>query len=199
MLTGATDGIRDEYTILTKLVAQLHDPEFTSLVEGLEAYVLGYCEARYAEAGAIWAAQVADPMRTDFAGWTALYCWPDCALLDGDHGAALDGFRAALQSARERGQSPTVAYQLEGMSMALSGLGRHEDALQAVGWAATVRQSAGPAPNSWYRAMLDSALARSRDALEARAASGAFARGRALTIDAAVNAALCLEPSTPGS
>ncbi len=83
--------------------------------------------------------------------------------------------------------------------MALSGLGRHEEALQAAGWAATVRQSAGPAPNSWYRAMFDSAVAHSRDALDAHAASAAFARGRELTIDAAVNAALRLEQSAPGS
>jgi len=67
----------------------------------------------------------------DFAGWTALYCWPDCLLLEGDYRGALGGFRTALQSARERGQSPTVAYQLEGRSMALSGLGRHAKALEA--------------------------------------------------------------------
>ena len=199
ILSGTTDGIRDEYTRLSERVAELRDRELTVLVEGLEPYVLGYCEGRHTEAGAIWAALIADRARTDFAGWTALYCWPDCPLLDGDYPAALDGFRAALRSARERGQSPTVAYQLEGMSMALSGLGRHDEALEAAGWADAVRQTAGPTRNSWYKEMLDQALRHSRAALDAPHASAAYTRGRALTLDAAVNAALALEPIATGT
>jgi predicted ATPase/class 3 adenylate cyclase len=190
VLAGASDGVRESYARLSERVATLPDRALGRLVDGLEPYVLGYCEGRHAEAGALWSALIADPTRTDFAGWTALYCWPDCPLLAGDYALALDGFRAALRGARERAQAPTVAYQLEGIAIALSGLGRHHEALEACGWVASVRQTAGPAVNPWYKELLSAALARSRAALGAPLASAAYARGRALTLDKAVNAAL---------
>jgi predicted ATPase/DNA-binding SARP family transcriptional activator len=199
VLAGATDGLREAHTFLSERVLRLRDRELIALVDGLEPYILGYCEGRHAEAGAIWAALAEDRRRTDFAGWTALYCWPDCRLLIGDHAAALDGYRAALRSARERVQSPTVAYQLEGIAMSLSGLGRHEEALEAAGWAGSVRQTAGPAVNSWYKELLGGALRRSRAALDARAAAAAYTKGRSLTLDAAVNAALGSEQLQAGS
>ena len=70
VLTGATDGVRDEYSLLSRRVAELRDRELAALVQGLEPYVLAYCERRNAEAGAIWAALIADRARTDFAGWS---------------------------------------------------------------------------------------------------------------------------------
>ena len=198
VLAGTTEGIRQDYSLLEAQVAELHDPQFASLVEGLEPYVLGYCERRYAEAGALWASLIADPARTDFAGWTALYCLPDCSLLEGDYQAALDGFRAALRGARVRARPPTVAYQLEGITMSLSGLGRHDEALEAAGWAASVRQTAGPAVNSWYKELFDSALGRSRAAVGPERAAAAYARGRSLTLDAAVNSALEIDQVATG-
>jgi len=101
-----------------------------------------------------------------------------------------ESFRAALRSARERGQPPTVAYQLEGMAIALAGLGRYEDALEAAGWARSVRRTAGPAVNHWYRALLARSLSESRAALHPRASAEAYARGLGLALDAAVDAAL---------
>jgi len=199
VLTGATDGVRDEHALLSERVSGLHDRELQLLVEGLEPYILGYCERRYPEAAAIWAAQIADRSRTDFAGWTALYCLPDCRLLEGDYEGALDGFRATLRSARELARPGTVAYQLEGILMALSGLGRHDEALEAAGWAETVRQAAGPAVNSWYKEMIGSARQTSRAALGSKPADAAFSRGRALTLDAAVNAALAADRVTEGA
>ncbi len=193
VLSGARNGLRDEHSLLTERATELRDPELIALIDGFEPYILGYCEARHAQAGALWTALAQDRTRTDFAGWTAPFCWPDSRLLEGDCAAALDGFRAALRSARERAQSPTVAYQLEGITMSLSGLGRHHEALEAAGWADSVRQTAGPAVNSWYKQLLDEALSTSRAALGARQAHAAYARGRALTLDAAVNAALASE------
>jgi hypothetical protein len=190
VLGGTTDDVRENYTLLSRRLRELGDPELAILVEGLEPYILGYCEGRYAEAALIWSALMADPTRTDFAGWTALYCWPDCALLSDDYQTALDGYCTALRGARERSQSPTVAYQLEGIAMALAGLDRHDEALEAAGWADSVRQTAGPALNRWYKEKLDTELRKSRAALGTRAALVAYARGRALTLDGAVNAGL---------
>ena len=82
--------------------------------------------------------------------------------------------------------------------MALSGLGRHSEALEAAGWADSVRQTAGPAVNSWYKQMYDDARRRSRAALGARQADASYARGRALTLDAAVNAALEVQQFSTG-
>ncbi len=190
VLGGATDGVRDEHSVLSLRAVELDDREMIALVDGLEPYILGYCEGDYAEADAIWAALAEDHTRADFAGWTAPYCWPDCRLLSGDYATALAGFRAALSSARERAQTPTVAYQLEGITISLSGLGRHHEALEAAGWAASVRQTAGPAVNRWYKNLLDEAVRTSRAALESQDARAAYARGRALTLDAAVQAAM---------
>jgi predicted ATPase/DNA-binding SARP family transcriptional activator len=190
VLSGAYDGVRDQHSLLSERVAKLGHRDLLLLVAGLEPYVLAYCEGRYAEAGALWAGLIADPTRTDFAAWTAPFCWPDCTLLTGAYRTALDGYRAGLRSARERGQSPTMAYQLEGISMSLSGLGRHDEAMEAAGWAASVRQSAGPALNSWYRDKFADSVRRSRDVLGTHLAGAAYARGRALTLDGAVTAAL---------
>jgi predicted ATPase/DNA-binding SARP family transcriptional activator len=191
VLSGTAGDVREDYRLLSRRLTELGDaPELATLVEGLEPYILGYVEGRYDEAGLIWSELMADPTRTDFAGWTALYCWPDCALLSGDYQTALDGYRAALRGARERSQSPTVAYQLEGIAMALAGLDRHEEAIEAAGWADSVRQTAGPAVNRWYKEKLDGVLRESRAALAAEAAMAAYARGRALTLDGAVNAGL---------
>jgi predicted ATPase/DNA-binding SARP family transcriptional activator len=195
VLTGTTDGVRDDYSQVSERVAKLRDRELALLVEGLEPYVLGYCEQRYAEAGAIWAALAADHARTDFAASSALYCWPDCLLLEGEYEAALETYGAALRGARESGQAPTVAYQLEGIVISLSGLGRHDEALEAAGWAASVRQTAGPALNSWYTEMLQRAQRESRAAIGEQDANAAYARGRALTIDAAVTAGLNVQPA----
>lgn len=192
VLGGVTDALREEYSLLALRAGELRDGELIDLVDGLEPYILGYCEGRHAEAGAIWATLAEDRARTDFAGWTAPYCWPDCRLLSGDYPTALAGFRAALVSARERAQTPTVAYQLEGIAISLSGLGRHAEALEAAGWAASVRQTAGPAVNRWYKRLFEDALHASRAALEAGEARAAYARGRALTLDAAVHAALAV-------
>jgi predicted ATPase/DNA-binding SARP family transcriptional activator len=190
VLTGTTAGVRDEHSRLSERVAEVGDRKLAALVVGLEPYVLAYCERRYADAAAIWSALMADPTRTDFAGWTALFCWPDCSLLAGDYRTALDGYRAALRSARERVQPNTVAYQIEGMVIALSGLGRHDEAVEAAGWAGSVRQTAGPAMNTWYKELLDNAMDQSRTVLGARRANAAYLRGRALTLDSAVNAGL---------
>lgn len=192
VLGGVTQGLRTEFTALSSRASQLGDRALITLVDGLEPYILGYCEGRRSEASAIWVALAGNPTRSDFAVWTAPYCWPDCKLLDGDFGAALAGYRQALLSARERAQSPTVAYQLEGITMSLSGLGRHDEAFEAAGWAGAVRQTAGPALNSWYKQHLEQALERSREAIGAQRAGIAYARGRALPLDAAVNAALAL-------
>jgi predicted ATPase/DNA-binding SARP family transcriptional activator len=199
VLTGTTVGVRDEHSLLSERVAELGDRELVVLVAGLEPYILGYCERRHTEAAAIWSALIADQTRNDFAGRTALYCWPDCFLLAGEYQTALDGYRAALRTARERAYSPTVAYQLEGIAIALSGLGRHDEALEAAGWAGSVRQTAGPAVNSWYKEMLDGAMRHSRAALGAPHASTAYARGRVLTLDGAVNAGLEVKQFAAGS
>jgi len=193
VLAGATEGVRDDYSHLRERVLELRDRELAFLVAGLEPYVLGYCEQRYAEAGAVWAALAADHSRTDFAGTSALYCWPDCLLLEGDYDNAIDAYRAALHGARERAQAPTVAYQLEGIVISLAALGRHHDALEAAGWAASVRQTAGPALNSWYREMLERAQRDSRAAIGEHEADTAYARGRTLTLDAAVSAGLNIQ------
>ena len=62
-----------------------------------------------------------------------------------------------------------------------------------------MRQAAGPAVNSWYKEMIGSARQTSRAALGSKPADAAFSRGRALTLDAAVNAALAADRVTEGA
>ncbi|HWE54117.1 MAG TPA: BTAD domain-containing putative transcriptional regulator [Acidimicrobiales bacterium] len=195
---GATSAdVREEYESLTRPLSDLGDPELARLADGLEPYVLAYYEGRHVDAGLRWSALMADPTRTDFAGWTALFCWPDSALLNGDYESALDGYRDALRGARERSQSPTVAYQVEGIAMALAGLGRHEEAIEASGWADVVRQTAGPALNSWYQEKVEASLRTSWAATGNEKASAAYARGRSLPLDSAVSAGLRVVSSRP--
>lgn len=192
VLLGAVDGIRAQHTELCDAVAELGDRDLVALAEGLEPYVLCYCEDQHEEAGKRWAELIAASGRTDFAASSAVYCWPDSELLAGNDGDALRGYATALRAALDGAHSTTVAYQLEGVAICLAHLGRHEEALEAAGWAATVRQSAGPAVNPWFKGLLTAALERSRSALDPELAAEAVASGRALSHDEAVRAALRL-------
>jgi hypothetical protein len=79
------------------------------------------------------------------------------------------------------------------MAMALTEIGRDEKALELVGAAERVRHSAGPVVAPRWTVWLESARERSEAALGMPAAQRAYARGRAQTIDTAVEAALRLQ------
>ena len=189
VLAGVVEGVRAPLTALQRSARARGDAEMMALADGLEPFVLTYCEGRHQEASTIWTAIVSDPASKDFVGWTAPYCWPDTELLAGHLERALQGYRAALRGGA-RAHSPTIAYQLDGIVIACSGLKRHADALEAAGWADTVRESAGPAMNRWFRSLALNARRRSRDALGPVLADAAYDRGRALSYDAAIAAAL---------
>ncbi len=181
---------RDHQARLRGRVGELGDRSLAMLIEGLEPYVTGYCEGRVEEAAPQLALLMNDPGRTDFAARTAVYCWPDGLVASGRNAEALVAYTVALRTARERNEPPHMAYHLEGIAIALSRLGRHEEAIEACGWAESVRQTAGPAVSPWWNGLVAGALEQTRAALAAGVADDAYARGRALTLDGAVSAAL---------
>jgi predicted ATPase len=203
-LSEATPEVRTMHSALRARVAALGDDAFGSLVEGLEPYLLAYCDAeldpeRLEQAQPLFLSLLADRARTDFPARIAAYYWPDCLMARGEHDAALRGYLAALRTARERADPLGIAYQLEGIAISLTGLGRHEESLEAAGWAESARQTAGRFTDEGWKALLVDATDRSRAALEAPAAAAAFARGRALGLDGAVTAALGFDQPSAGA
>lgn len=197
-LTDAVDDVDARYAELRRGVAALGDADLVALVDGLAPYVLAYCgdqwqPALVVEAEPMMLALLQARTRTDFPAHIAGYYWPDCLVAKGEFASALGAYAAALATARERTDPLGIAYQLEGIAIALAHVGRHAEAFEAFGWSDSARQASGRIVDESWKVLLGGALERARAGLDERGAEAAYARGRAMSLDAAVSAALALD------
>jgi DNA-binding NarL/FixJ family response regulator len=121
----------------------------------------------------------------------------DVACEAGDAVAALRAYRESLAVAAELGARPQVAAALEGFAMLAAAQAQPERALRLAGAAAALRDATGRPRPPAERPRLERALAAARSAL-GPAADAAWQRGRRLTAEQAVAAALAA-PAGPGS
>ncbi len=197
-LTDAIDDVDARYDELRRGAAALGDPDIVALVDGLAPYVLAYCgdqwqPALIVEAEPMLLALLRARTRTDFPAHIAGYYWPDCLIAKRDFASALGAYTAALATARERADPLGIAYQLEGIAISLAYVGRPTEAFQAFGWSESARQASGRIVDESWKLLLEDALARARAEVGEPGAQAAYAHGRAMSLDAAVNAALSLD------
>jgi predicted ATPase/DNA-binding CsgD family transcriptional regulator/DNA-binding XRE family transcriptional regulator len=113
----------------------------------------------------------------------------DLACEAGDSGAARRAYCESLAVAAELGARNQIAYTLEGFAMLAAAQAQPERALRLAGAAAALRDTAGRPRRPAERPRLERALAAARAAL-GPAAPGAWQRGRRLTTEQAIAAAL---------
>jgi predicted ATPase/tetratricopeptide (TPR) repeat protein len=130
-------------------------------------------EAAIRRAGKTWAAE------------TPLYMVGDCHLFAGRPKAALAAYARGLTDARDKPARMDMGFQGDGIVAALIDLGRHEEALEALGACDSLNgEDVLPRErNSFWGSVMAGRLASARAALGAQDADAAYARGRALGIE----------------
>ena len=163
------------------------DPDIRGLAREMEGHA-HFAAGRF-EAAAI-AFEAADP--TTRIGSVGLYMAGDAWLGANLHEAALVAYGRGASAARDRGALSDLTFQAEGVAAALAGIGQHEAAHRALGAADVINPRQGPLRDeipSWgeeVKRLMDPA----RAALGDRLAEAAYAEGRRLRLDAAIDAIL---------
>jgi len=117
-------------------------------------------------------------------------------LVQGHYQEAYARFRDGLKVASDFGDKTLLAHCLEGLSGLASALGQHQRAVRLGGAAAALREAAGALQSPAWGHIAERWLAISRKALGEDAASAAWAAGRSLPMERALEEA---EDPTVGS
>lgn len=115
----------------------------------------------------------------------------DCAILEEDFGTAQTHYRHSLVAAWRAGDEVEICFELQGMAMSASGLGRPERALRIAGAADERLRLLGVAslPRFWV-GLIDRYVSRSRAALTPSEANAAWEAGHQMGFETAVEEAL---------
>lgn len=119
---------------------------------------------------------------------TAVYMVGDCHLFSGRPQDALAAYARGVADAHDKAARINIGFQGEGIAAALADLGRHEEALEALG-ACDSFSGEGVLPrdfNSFWGEVMARRTSSAREALGAQVADAAYARGRALGVEEAV-------------
>jgi tetratricopeptide (TPR) repeat protein len=119
---------------------------------------------------------------------SAIYMVGDCHVEAGRPADALPAYGRAMRAALDAGRPLDLGFQAEGVAAALADLGRHAEALEALG-AADQLVSAGSRPRDQapaWGALVERKLAPAREALGPAAADAAYARGASRRLDEAL-------------
>jgi predicted ATPase/class 3 adenylate cyclase len=121
----------------------------------------------------------------------------DCALLTGDYDSALSGYGEALRLSLQRVYLHQCSTEMQGIAMALGGMGRLAEALRVLGAAERVRDDIGDRMTvAWWSRLLEDFVVRpSETSLDEAARLAARSSGYELGLDAAVALALEAAPS----
>jgi predicted ATPase len=134
------------------------------------------------------------------AGWEAkihAHLSADCALLTGDYGSALSGYGDALRLSLQPVSLQQCSLEMQGIAMALGGLGRLVEALMMLGAAQRVRDDIGFRMTWvwWSRLLEDFVVRPSENSLDEGTRLSARSSGYELGLDAALALALEAAPS----
>jgi predicted ATPase/class 3 adenylate cyclase len=146
-----------------------------------------YAAGRYEEAAAA-IDQSAEP--TTWPGQVGLYILGDSWLEVGRFVDAWSSYVRAARHALLHRNLTTLTFQIEGAAAALAGLGRYEEAVRTLGFADTINPTERPLREvypSWGRAVA-AQTDPARAAIGDKAADAAYAEGRALPRNKAIEA-----------
>ena len=166
------------------------------MAEDLEGYML-VAQSRWDEA-VVALERTVDRGGTTWLAEAAVCYIGDIHLSTGHPDAALTWYGRGLRAQRDLAALGDMAFQAEGIVAALADLGRHEDALEALGAADTLT-AGGFHPREtvthWGEVMAPR-LDASRAALGPEAAEAASARGGSRSMDTAMKWLLSLTETT---
>jgi predicted ATPase/class 3 adenylate cyclase len=142
----------------------------------------------------------AEPLSRDLLGIAddprsehfAFHFLADCALIRGDYEEAERRYRESLRAALPLGDILETSFEVEGVAMSMAGLGDAHRALQLAGSVEALRESLGSSVSvAFWDALLEQHLGGARQQLGLDAGA-AWAEGRELAFDDAVELALTL-------
>ena len=168
------------------------DPTIQAIARDAEGN-LHYAARRFEEAAAAFEAST--ERSTTWIGQQDIYVVGDCWLEAGRFSDALTSYVRAARHAYVRRDISTLSFQIEGAAASLAGLGRREEAFRTLGLADTITPTERPLRDlypAWsgeVAAHLDPARAAIGDA----AADAAYAEGRALPRDRAIEAFFAIQ------
>ncbi len=128
-------------------------------------------------------------MVLDNLGWAAL--------LQGDHKRAKTSYEESLSLSKELGERMTAAESLEGLACVAGTRGEAERAAKLFGAAEALREAVGYQHTPEEGAMREPYLSTTRFRLNETTWQGAWAEGRAMSMEQAINYALSEEKPTP--
>jgi predicted ATPase/class 3 adenylate cyclase len=143
--------------------------------------------ARHFEEAAV-ALQSSAERATTYAGQIGIYLIGDCWLEAGRFSEALTSYVAAARDAHVHRAISSLGFQIEGAAASLAGLGRSEEAFLTLGLADTITPTDRPLRelNPGWGVVVAAHLEPARTAIGDPAADAAYAQGRALSRDKAI-------------
>src|SRR5206468_1658053 len=170
------------------------DPDPTIQAIGRDAEGSLHFAARCFEEAAA-AFEASTERSTTWIGQQNIYVVGDCWLEAGRFSDALASYIRAARRAYVRRDTSTLSFQIEGAAASLAGLGRSEEAFRTLGLADTITPTERPL-RDLYPAWSDEVAAHldpARAAIGDAAADAAYAEGRALPRDRAIEAFFAIQ------
>ena len=163
------------------------DPTIQAIARDAEG-ALHYAARRFEEAAAAFEASA--ERSTTWIGQQDIYLVGDCWLEAGRFSDALTSYVRAARHAYVRRDISTLSFQVEGAAASLAGLGRREEAFRTLGLADTITPTEGPLRDSYpaWSGVVAAQLDPARAAIGDAAADAAYAEGRGLPRDRAIEA-----------
>ena len=127
-------------------------------------------------------------IRTEHSGW---HYTADCELIEGNYAESLRLYGTSLALAQEIGDRIEIGFEVQGVGMSLSGLGQSERALWLAGAVEAEYERIGSTLHvRFWNALLSKHFDAAREALGPHDAARAWAAGRAMSFEAAIEQAL---------
>ena len=169
--------------------------EIRDLATIVDAYLL-LLEDRFDEAASAFEAAIERDGQT-WAAQTPVYMVGDCHLFAGAFQAAVSAYGRGLIDAHEKSSRIDMGFQAEGIVAALIDLGRHEDALEALGASdsLTGEHILPRELDTFWASVMSDRIASARAALGEQRADRAYARGRERAVDDVMELLLSFAPA----
>ena len=127
-------------------------------------------------------------IRTEHSGW---HYTADCELIEGNYAESLRLYGTSLALAQEIGNGIEIGFEVQVVGMSLSGLGQSERALWLAGAVEAECERIGSTLHvRFWNALLSKRFDAAREALGPHDAARAWAAGRAMSFEAAIEQAL---------